>query len=147
MDTKKEEMAKRFNSFDEFFEEIEREADYWVELAKLEFTRDIQHKMARGKVSRTELANRLEVRPGMVTRLLSGQNNFQLSTMVRIALALNCRFRSCLEPLQEKNEGGHVYCLNLQASIADPKYGDSEWRQIQLQTFNVLNNESLPVAA
>jgi hypothetical protein len=91
-----------FDSFEQFFEQVEKRAGYWEERAKLEFTREILLKMEKDDVSRTELANRLEVRPGMVTRLLSGKNNFELSTMVRMAMAVNCRFRSCLEPVGAK---------------------------------------------
>lgn len=98
MQQRKEPPFEKFDSFEQLFEQAERRSDYWVERAKLEFTRDILLRMEKEGVSKTELAARLEVQPGMVTRLLSGRNNFELSTMVRMAKALNCRYRSHLEP-------------------------------------------------
>jgi hypothetical protein len=47
-------------------------------------------------------AVKLDVQPGLVTRLLSGQNNFELATMTKIARALDCGFRCHLEPLEKK---------------------------------------------
>jgi len=102
MQKRKEPQFETFDSFDQFFDQAEKRSDYWEERAKLEFTKEVLLKMGKDGVSRTELANRLEVRPGMVTRLLSGRNNFELSTMVRMAMALNCRFRSHLEPAGTK---------------------------------------------
>ena len=99
MQQRKEPQFEAFDSFEQLFEQAERRSDYWTELAKLEFTKEILSKMKKDGVSKTDLASRLEVQPGMVTRLLSGRNNFELSTMVRIAMALSCRFRSHLEPL------------------------------------------------
>jgi hypothetical protein len=98
MNQRKEPQFEAFDSFDQFFDQAEKRSDYWEELAKLEFTREVLLKMEKDGVNKTELSKRLEVRPGMVTRLLSGRNNFELSTMVRIAMALKCRFRSHLEP-------------------------------------------------
>jgi|ERR1043166_2693609 transcriptional regulator with XRE-family HTH domain len=96
----KENRNDEFSSFEEFFEQAEAHPDYWEELAKLEFTREVTAAMDRQGVSRTELARRLQVRPGMVTRLLTGNNNFELATMVRLAFALGYRFRSHLHPLE-----------------------------------------------
>jgi|HubBroStandDraft_4_1064222.scaffolds.fasta_scaffold975229_1 transcriptional regulator with XRE-family HTH domain len=86
-----------FDSFDEFFEQAEKRPEYWIEGAKLEFTREVLAEMRSSGVSKGELASRLGVQPGMVTRLLSGNNNFELATMVRIARALNCQFRCHLQ--------------------------------------------------
>jgi transcriptional regulator with XRE-family HTH domain len=83
-----------FDSFEQFFQQAEKREGYWVERAKLEFTGEVLAEMDKAGISRRELASRLGVQPGMVTRLLSGKNNFELATMVRIALALNCEF-SC----------------------------------------------------
>jgi len=91
-----------FESFEEMFSQAEARPEYWAERARLEFTREVLSKMHCDNVSRTELASRLDVQPGMVTRLLGGRNNFEIATMVRIALALNCRLRTHLEPSGSK---------------------------------------------
>ncbi len=90
----------KFDSFDELFSQAEQRPGYWEERAKLEFTQEVLAEMSKAGVSRTQLAARLQVQPGMVTRLLSGKNNFELATMVRLALALDCRFRSHLHSME-----------------------------------------------
>jgi|GEM_PF-3996922 len=87
--------------------------------------------MKAQNVSKSELASRLGVRASMVARLLSGQNNLELSTLVRIAMALNCRFRGQLCPV-EKNS-------TLQ-SAAKPKYSSLSKAPL---TFAKLENELL----
>jgi len=136
-----------FDSFEGFFDQVEKRSDYWVELAKLEFTREIQLKMAADEVSKSELASRLEVRPGMVTRLLSGRNNFELSTMARIATALNCRFRSHLEPLDAKAVWFDVCCLNQQPEV-DESPTAGQFREVEFRPVSaILNYEAGPLAA
>jgi len=100
MQNQKEKQFEAFDSFEQFFDQAEERSDYWAERAKLEFTREVLSKMEQAGVSKSELASRLGVQPGMVTRLLSGKNNFELLTMVRLALALKCRYRSHLHPLE-----------------------------------------------
>jgi transcriptional regulator with XRE-family HTH domain len=109
MRSQKGKPATDFHSFEELFEQVEKTPDYWAERARLEFTREIMEKMEREGISRGDLARRLQVQPGMVTRLLSGRNNFELKTMVRIAMALGCRFRSHLEPAGAKTRWVEVY--------------------------------------
>jgi hypothetical protein len=89
---------KGFTSFEEFFQQAEERPEYWIERAKLEFTREMLVRMEQLGVTRTELAKRLDVQPGLVTRLASGNNNFTLETMVRIALALGSIYRAHLQP-------------------------------------------------
>jgi transcriptional regulator with XRE-family HTH domain len=91
------EPLERFESFEQFFEQVEARPSYWVERAKLEVSNEVAKRMDQISVSKSELGKRLGVQPGMVTRFLSGHNNFELSTIVRIAFALNCRFRSHLQ--------------------------------------------------
>jgi transcriptional regulator with XRE-family HTH domain len=91
-----------FDSFDELFQRVEKHTDYWVELAKLEFTEEVLARMKEAGVKKSQLAASLGAKPAFVTRLVSGHNNFTLETMVRVARALNCGFRSHLEPAGTK---------------------------------------------
>jgi len=91
-----------FDSFDELFQRVEQHTDYWVELAKLEFTEEMLARMKEAGVRKSQLAASLGAKPAFVTRLVSGHNNFTLETMVRVARALNCGFRTHLEPAGTK---------------------------------------------
>jgi len=85
------------DSFEEFFQHAEQDTEYWVELAKLEFTEEMLARMQEAGMKKSQLAVTLGAKPAFVTRLVSGHNNFTLETMVRVARALNCGFRSHLE--------------------------------------------------
>lgn len=123
MANRKVEPFEEFDSFEQVFEQAEQRPGYWAERAKLEFTREVFERMEEGGISKSELANRLEVRPGAVTKLLSGRNNFEIETMCRIAMALNCRYRSHLQPQGantvwydiSNTEGGSLVLDNLKA--------------------------------
>jgi len=87
-----------FETFDQFFLQAEQRPGYWIERAKLAYTEEVLSRMTQVGVSRSQLACRMNVQPGFVTRLLNGRNNFELATMVRIARALDSEFRCHLQP-------------------------------------------------
>jgi len=98
MPTPKNQPYESFDSFEEFFQQSEQRPGYWLELAKLDFTREVLDRMKQLGVTKGQLAAKLEAKPALVTRLLSGKNNFELATMVRLARVLDCEFRSHLQP-------------------------------------------------
>ena len=83
--------------FAEFFPEVGKEPVYWIELAKLEFTENVLARMKELGLTKGQLAAKLDMKPAMVTRIVNGQNNFTLATMVRVAGALGCEYRSHLQ--------------------------------------------------
>lgn len=91
-----------FDSFEELFQRAEERPGYWVELGKLEFTEEMLARMKEREISKSQLAARMQAKPAFVTRLVSGHNNFTLETMVRVARALDCEFRSHLQPAGTK---------------------------------------------
>ena len=88
-------------TFRELFKEAERHEDYWVAGAILAFTEDLTRVMEREGVSRAELARRLGATPAYVTKILRGNVNFTLATMVRLARALGTELQVQLTPAQE----------------------------------------------
>ncbi len=84
--------------FGELFKEAERGTRYWVERAVLEFTEDVVGRLKAKGISRTELARRIDASPAYVTKILRGNTNFTLESMVRIAQALGCSLRTHLQP-------------------------------------------------
>lgn len=61
---------------------------YDVQGAILDFTEGIARRMKAANVTKTDLAHRLNCSQAFVTKILRGQNNFTLETMVKIARAL-----------------------------------------------------------
>ncbi len=85
------------SDFDAIFAQSEKHPEYWVENAILEYTEDVVAQMAEQKVSRSELAVRLDAAPSFVSKMLSGSNNFTLRKMVEVARALRCELRIHLQ--------------------------------------------------
>jgi transcriptional regulator with XRE-family HTH domain len=135
----------KFDSFEQFFAHSEQRPGYWVELAKLDFTREIFDRMKVLGVSKSQLATKLEGQPALVTRLLSGRNNFELATMVRIARALDCEFRCHLQPIGTKT--CWIDVLNEEAKCEPvAAWNPAEFQRVKFEP-NVLNYESIPAAA
>ena len=85
------------DAFSAFFARAEKSQSYWIERAKIEFTEEIVARLKELGMNKTKFAEALEVSPAMVTRIVSGQNNFELATMVKIARVLDCEYRSHLQ--------------------------------------------------
>ena len=93
-------MTKKY-SFAELFAEAQKSLTYHVEGAVLEFTDDMLAQMEAEGISRSELARRMGTSPAYITKILRGSTNFTLESMVKVAMALNCKFHCGLEREQE----------------------------------------------
>lgn len=82
-------MNTKPRTFSELFQQAEQHEDYWLAGAILEFTESVVREMERRGMTRTELAQRLGATPAYVTKILRGQVNFTLATMVKLARALD----------------------------------------------------------
>lgn len=85
-----------------------RSPEFWHEVAVDDFTEEVIETMARRGVSRSELARRLGTSKAYVTKLLGGDANFTLMTMVKLALALGAELRVHLAPA-----GTHTWWLDV----------------------------------
>lgn len=85
-------------TFDDLYRDAESHEDYWIAGAIQEFTEMIFLTMERKGISRSELARRLGTSPAYVTKILRGNANFTLATMVKLARALGADLRVGLEP-------------------------------------------------
>jgi len=135
-----------FDSFDEFFQRAEERPGYWAERAKLEFTEEVSAQMKQQAITRSQLASALDVQPSFVTRLLSGRNNFELATMVRLARALNCEFRCHLQPQGTKT--CWIDVLNEEPQTeATADWNPKEFRKVGPFEPRILSYDTVPVAA
>lgn len=69
--------------------EAETSIEYWLHGPVVELTEDLSRRMKEQKISRAELARRMGTSRAYITKLLSGDANFTLQTMVKLALAVN----------------------------------------------------------
>lgn len=75
--------------YSKMFQEAEASVEYWVAGPEIEFTEDLCRLMKEKKVSRAELARRMGTSRAYITKLLGGDANFTLATMVKLAMALD----------------------------------------------------------
>jgi plasmid maintenance system antidote protein VapI len=73
----------------QMFSDARSSVDYWLEGPIVDFTEDICRLMKEKNVSKAELARRLGTSRAYVTKLLGGNANFTLGTMVKVAMVLD----------------------------------------------------------
>jgi len=73
----------------QFLERVESSPGYWHEVAVAELTQDLCRLMEEKQVSRAELARRMGTSRAYITKLLGGNANFTLATMVKLAMAFD----------------------------------------------------------
>jgi transcriptional regulator with XRE-family HTH domain len=64
--------------------------EFKTEQAILDFTEKVSERMIEQSITRTDLAQRLEVSKAFVSKLLNGNPNLTIKSMVSIADALKC---------------------------------------------------------
>jgi transcriptional regulator with XRE-family HTH domain len=64
--------------------------EFRFEKLLIRLTEKICEKMASRRINRSQLADRLKVSPAAVTKILNGNPNFTLKTMMALADALDC---------------------------------------------------------
>ena len=74
-----------------------RDIAYWSEAAFLSFTEDLL-KMMGNSVSQAELARRVGVSRGYVSRVFAGRENLTLETMTKLAVAVGGSVRLHVAP-------------------------------------------------
>lgn len=93
--------ASELNSTDQLrarLADIADSEEYKVQHVISEITEDVVARMTVSHMSRQDLANELGVSPAMVTKLLRGQNNFTVRTLVQMATALGCNVSVKMPP-------------------------------------------------
>ena len=85
-------------TFKQMLAEAQRMPEYWEEGAVLDFTEALYIAMEEQGVTRAELARRLGTSQAYITRVLSGNANFTLKTMSKLALALGLQLEVGLGP-------------------------------------------------
>lgn len=75
---------------------------YHAEGASIRFTEAVIARMESCGITRTDLAEKIGTSPAYITKILRGDTNFTLDSMVKIAQALDCEIDFELRPLTRK---------------------------------------------
>lgn len=77
--------------FKDYLEKFEDDVEFITEKVIIEFTEKIVDRMEKLNLSRTELAKKLGVSKAFITKILNGNPNLTVKTMVSLAKALECK--------------------------------------------------------
>ncbi len=76
-------------SFKKLLAKAKERDEYWVAKAISDFTDDLHRLMELRDVNKAELARRIESSPAYITKVMRGDTNFTVESMVRLARALD----------------------------------------------------------
>jgi len=82
-------LESNLEKYQRMFDEALASPEAWVDGPIVEFTEDLCRLMKEKKVSRADLAKKIGTSRAYVTKLLGGNANFTLATMVKLAFALD----------------------------------------------------------
>lgn len=85
---------------------------YRVEKAKLEFVAGLNRLMQRGNVTNAELARRINSSPAYATKVMRGDCNFTVDSMVKIAHALGGSVHIHVADVEHEVRWHEVICNN-----------------------------------
>ena len=93
-------MKKR--SFKELIDESKGRDTYWTASMILDFTEGLHKIMEANGVTRSELARRLRVSPAYITKVLRGNVNFTVDSMVRLVRAAGGEVSIHIAPINKR---------------------------------------------
>lgn len=89
-------------SISELKKERKNGLGYWVESAKLDFMVEINEQMKSQKINKAQLAESISCSQAYISKVMKGDANFTIETMVKIARALNSKL--CIHLAQQHED-------------------------------------------
>ena len=80
-------MKKKYK---DFIRKSEASPDYWASLFTLELTENLLGLMQEKGISQKELSSCLNKSEGYISRVLNGDENLSIKSIVKLSLALDC---------------------------------------------------------
>lgn len=75
----------------DFIQNSKKGDTYWVEKAKLDFAIELNKFIRASKMTNKDLAEKLGTSPAYITKILKGDANFTIESMVKAARAANAK--------------------------------------------------------
>lgn len=100
--------ARVSDQFAELFREVKQSEAYHIDGAKVELSEQIYLAMEQQGVSNAELARRLGKSRAYITKVLQGNVNFTIESLVKIARALDHKFDFQFVPERATEQDAHL---------------------------------------
>lgn len=114
--------------FQRLLDEARKQDDYWIHDAIHEFTEGLYSLMVRRDVSKSELARRIDSSPAYITKVMRGNTNFTLASMVRLVRALGGQVKVNVCADEDWAQWVHIYSQR----PARPAVRQQKFRQVNL---------------
>lgn len=93
--------------FGKMLDAVKDSFEFRLETIILDITEQISKRMKERQINRTQLAKALDVTPAAVTKILNGNSNFTLKTLLTIGDALNLDLAVDFRPKEKPAEVQH----------------------------------------
>lgn len=113
--------------YQQYAEEARKTDEYWVEDVILSFTDDLSERIESVGLSRADFARQIGKSKSYVTRILKGNANFTIETMVRLSRAVGCLPNIELRPESVVSQPD-TYFFFMEEEIRDESGALSSWR-------------------
>ena len=77
-------------SYEELYKEAQKDPAYWTAKVTHSFAISLNNMMVEKNITKTELAKKIGVSKAYITKVLRGEANFTVETMVKFSMALDC---------------------------------------------------------
>ena len=84
-------MAQYSKRFAKLLNNAKKRPEYWASRITLEFANSLDNFLVQKNISRKQLAEKVHVTPAYVTKVLRGDANYTVETMVKLAMAVDAR--------------------------------------------------------
>lgn len=144
MSTKKSEAKAMIDNFQDLVGRIKEMETFDTEVARDEVSNQIDLVMKRERVSKAELARRLGKSRAYVTKILQGNANFTLDSLVKIAKALGYKFAPVFVPKEtEWKAAGEIHLSARAARQApDVRFDEEDYVPVQVNAEGSENDQS-----
>lgn len=95
-------------SFKKLFEAARKTDEYWVEKSMLDFICELHAEMTRQGKTIPDLAATIKSSPVYITKVLEGETNLTIKSMVKLSHALGCRLHLQMAPDAYKGSWIHA---------------------------------------
>jgi plasmid maintenance system antidote protein VapI len=107
-------------NFTDLISQAEHDDDFWVESAKLHFVIELNRLLKERNMKFADLARSIDRSPAYVSKIMAGDTNFTIETMVKLARRLGCQLEIKLDHQQQEVDTER---LSFDAFIAERSAG------------------------
>jgi transcriptional regulator with XRE-family HTH domain len=119
-------------SFNKNLKKARKSAEYYEEDMLLDVSSRIIDVMENRNMTRSLLANKLDVSPAYITKILRGNTNMSIETLAKIALALELKWECVLIPQNSKigiyslfHESGTTQICKTETTTIEMEFNDT----------------------